>query len=59
MKGGHKEGTQNNEKGKSTLLHIRHFQKYDNIPGNVRKSNLKCGNNFVLDAFVHGVFLSR
>ena len=26
---------------------------YEHIPGNARKSNLKCGNNFVLDELVH------
>ena len=29
-------------------MDIRHLQKFEYIPGNVRKSNLECGNYFVL-----------
>ena len=34
-------------------MDIRQFQKYMYILVNVRKSNLKWGNNFALDEFVH------
>ena len=47
MKGGHKEGTQKQKVRKvhfDALMDIRYIQKYEYIPGNVRKSNLKCGN---------------
>ena len=47
MKGGHKEGTQRHKVRKVhfvALMDIRHIQKYECIPENVRKSNLKCGN---------------
>ena len=54
MKGGHKEGTQKQNKVRkvhfAALMDIGHFQKYEYIPENVRKSNLKYGNyeNFKL-----------
>ena len=47
MKEGHKEGTlkQNIRKVHFfALVDIRHTQKYEHIPVNVRKSNHKCGN---------------
>ena len=42
LKGGHKEGTQKQKVRKlhcAALMHIRHLQKYEYIPENVRKSN--------------------
>ena len=47
MKGSHKEGTQKQKVRKincDALMDIRHIQKYEYIPENVRKSNLKCGD---------------
>ena len=53
MKGSHEEGTQKQKERKVhfvALMDIRHIQKYEYIPENVRESNLKCGNfgNFKL-----------
>ena len=48
MKGGHKEDTQKQKVRKvhfDAFMDIRHIQKYEYILENVRKSNLKCGNN--------------
>ena len=48
MKGSHKEGAQKQKVRKVhfvALMDIRHIEKYEYIPGNVRKSNLKCGNS--------------
>ena len=42
-----KKAHENKRKGKVhfvALMDIRHIQKYEYIPGNVCKSNLKCGN---------------
>ena len=47
MKGGHEEGTQKQKVRQVhfvALVDIRHIQKYEYIPENVRESNLKCGN---------------
>ena len=47
IKGRHKEGTQKQNVRKVhivALMDIRHIQKYEYVPGNVRESNLKCGN---------------
>ena len=47
MKGGHKEGTQKQKVRKVhfvALMDNRHNHKYEYIPVNVRKNNLKCGN---------------
>ena len=47
MKGGHKEGTQNQKVKKVhivALLDVRHIQKYEYIPVKVRKNDLKCGH---------------
>ena len=52
MKGGQKEGTQKQKVRKvhfAALMDIRHIQKYNYIPENVRKSNLKCGNFEILN----------
>ena len=49
MKGGHKEGTQKQKVRKvhfAALMDIRHLQKYEHIPENVRESNLKCGHKY-------------
>ena len=46
MKGDHKEGSQKQNVRKVhvvALMDIRHIQKYEYIPENVRESNLKCG----------------
>ena len=46
MKGGHKRGKQKQKVRKvhfAALMDIRHVQKYEYIPENVRKSNLKGG----------------
>ena len=50
-----KRGTQNNNKESPLCCTDGHppIQKYMYILVNVRKSNLKWGNNFVLDEFVH------
>ena len=48
MKGGHKEGTKKQEVREVhyiALIDVRHNQKYEYIPENSRKSNLKCGND--------------
>ena len=47
IKGGHKEGTQKQKVRKVhfvALMDIRHIQKYEYIPENVRESILKSGN---------------
>ena len=50
MKGGHKVA----HKTTTRKVHFATlFQKYEYIPVNVRKSNLKCGNFFVLHELVH------
>ena len=49
MKGGHKEGTQKQNVRKvyfAALIDIRHIQKYEYIPENVSKINLKCGHKY-------------
>ena len=49
MKGGHKEDTQNQNIRKvhyTALMDIRHIQKYEYIPKNVSKSNLKYGYKY-------------
>ena len=57
MKGGHKEGTQNKKESPPCSIDGHPpIQKYEYIPGNVRKNNLKCGNILVLREFVHRVF---
>ena len=43
MRGGHKEGTQKQKVRKvhfTALMDIRHIQKYEYIPENVRENNL-------------------
>ena len=48
-KGGHKEGTQKQKVRKvhfAALMDIRHIQKYEYIPENVRENNLKCRHKF-------------
>ena len=60
MNGGHKEAHKATRKVHFvTLMDIRHIQKYEYIPWNVRKINLKCGNNFVLDELVHSDFFQE
>ena len=49
MKGGHKATHKATRKVHVATL----IQKYEYIPENVRKSDLKCGNIFVLFEFVH------
>ena len=47
MKGGHQEGTKNQEVREVhyvALIDVRRIQKYEYIRVNSRKSNLKCGN---------------
>ena len=54
MKGGHKEGTQKQKVRKVhfvALMDIHQIQKYEYIPGNVGKSNLKCGSNLYIEKF--------
>ena len=50
MKGGHKEGTKKQKIRKVhfvALMDIRHIQKYEYIPENVRESKyLKCGHKY-------------
>ena len=46
MKGGHKKGIKTKKERQvhfAALMDIRHIQKYEYIPGNVSKNNLKCG----------------
>ena len=59
MKGGQKKAHKTTKRKVhfATLMDIRHIQKYEYIPGNVRKSNLKCGNQFVFDELLHWNFL--
>ena len=47
MKGGHKEDTKINKKSRFVaLMEIRHIQKYEYIPDDVRESNLQCGDKY-------------
>ena len=62
MKGGQKEGTQKQKVRKlhfAALMHIRHLQKYEYIPENVRKSNssveiMKIEIGTIIDEVVDG-----
>ena len=49
MKGSHKEGTQKQKVRKVhfvALMDVRHIQKYEYIPDNVREISLKCGHEY-------------
>ena len=60
MKGGHKEGTQKHKVREVhfvALMDMRHIQKYEYIPENVRESNLKCGHQYkyIQDIFARAI----
>ena len=48
MKGGHKKAHKTTKRKVhfAALMDIRHIQKYEYIPGNVSKNNLKCGPEY-------------
>ena len=62
MTGGHKEGTQEQIRKVHfvALMDIRHIQKHEYIPVNVRESNLKCLYTIeVLYTFTEEIHLLR